>query len=61
HLCLRAFKSDYKDGDALARAAYGILAFGLIASFIGTMLGGIWADQSWGRSGAGILRRMVPS
>ena len=49
HLCLRAFKSDYKDGDALARAAYGILAFGLIASFIGTMLGGIWADQSWGR------------
>ena len=49
HLWLRAFKSDYKDGDALARAAYGILAFALIASFIGTMLGGIWADQSWGR------------
>ena len=49
HLWLRAFKSDYQDGDALARAAYGILAFALIASFIGTMLGGIWADQSWGR------------
>ncbi|NBV79221.1 MAG: hypothetical protein EBR62_05085 [Verrucomicrobia bacterium] len=49
HLWLRAFKADYQDGDALARAAYGILAFALIASFIGTMLGGIWADQSWGR------------
>jgi ABC-type transport system involved in cytochrome c biogenesis permease subunit len=33
----------------LSRAAYGILAFATIASFIGTMLGGIWADQSWGR------------
>jgi ABC-type transport system involved in cytochrome c biogenesis permease subunit len=33
----------------LAPAAYGILAFATIASFIGTMLGGIWADQSWGR------------
>ena len=31
------------------RAVYGALAFGLIFSFIGTMLGGIWADQSWGR------------
>ena len=27
----------------------GILAFGLTFSFLGTMLGGIWADQSWGR------------
>ncbi len=31
------------------KAVYGILAFGLIFSFIGTVLGGIWADQSWGR------------
>ena len=28
---------------------FGITAFGLIFSFIGTVLGGIWADQSWGR------------
>jgi ABC-type transport system involved in cytochrome c biogenesis permease subunit len=28
---------------------YGALAFGLIFSFLGTMLGGVWADQSWGR------------
>ena len=30
-------------------AMHGTLAFGLIFSFLGTMLGGIWADQSWGR------------
>ena len=28
---------------------YGALAFGMVFSFLGTMLGGIWADQSWGR------------
>ena len=49
HLALRAFKKDYNWGDSVARAAYGILAFAVMASFIGTMLGGIWADQSWGR------------
>ena len=27
----------------------GILGFGLAMSFFGTLLGGIWADQSWGR------------
>ena len=32
-----------------ARAVYGLLAFGLIFAFLGTMLGGVWADQSWGR------------
>ena len=31
------------------RMLFGALAFGLILSFVGTMLGGIWADQSWGR------------
>jgi ABC-type transport system involved in cytochrome c biogenesis permease subunit len=31
------------------RMIYGTLAFGLLFSFIGTVLGGIWADQSWGR------------
>lgn len=33
----------------LYRMAYGITCFALLFSFIGTMLGGIWADQSWGR------------
>ena len=32
-----------------ADSLYGILAFGLIFTVIGTMLGGMWADQAWGR------------
>ncbi|MEM7384247.1 MAG: cytochrome c biogenesis protein CcsA, partial [Verrucomicrobiota bacterium] len=28
---------------------YGITCFALLFSFVGTVLGGIWADQSWGR------------
>jgi cytochrome c biogenesis factor len=28
---------------------YGIICFALFYSFVGTVLGGIWADQSWGR------------
>ncbi len=27
----------------------GLLGFGLTFAFLGTMLGGVWADQSWGR------------
>ncbi len=34
---------------AMIRAIYGVTGFALIGSFIGTVLGGIWADQSWGR------------
>jgi ABC-type transport system involved in cytochrome c biogenesis permease subunit len=37
------------DLDNTARFIYSTLAFGLVFTFIGTMLGGIWADQSWGR------------
>ncbi len=33
----------------LTSMAYGIICFALFFSFIGTVLGGIWADQSWGR------------
>jgi hypothetical protein len=28
---------------------YGIVCFAMLFSFVGTVLGGIWADQSWGR------------
>jgi ABC-type transport system involved in cytochrome c biogenesis permease subunit len=28
---------------------YGVLCFATLLSFTGTVLGGIWADQSWGR------------
>jgi ABC-type transport system involved in cytochrome c biogenesis permease subunit len=33
----------------LTRMAYGMLAFGLVFSVVGTILGGIWANESWGR------------
>ena len=33
----------------MARMVYGILCFAIFFSFVGTLLGGIWADQSWGR------------
>ena len=31
------------------RGIYAITCFAALFSFIGTVLGGIWADQSWGR------------
>jgi ABC-type transport system involved in cytochrome c biogenesis permease subunit len=36
-------------GEALSRMVYGITCFATLFSFVGTVLGGIWADQSWGR------------
>ncbi|TWT42932.1 cytochrome c biogenesis protein [Botrimarina hoheduenensis] len=35
--------------DQLVRMTYGTLCFALFFSFIGTVLGGLWADDSWGR------------
>ncbi len=35
--------------DSLARMTYGVVCFATLFSFVGTVLGGIWADQSWGR------------
>ncbi|MEY2550566.1 MAG: hypothetical protein QOG12_710 [Verrucomicrobiota bacterium] len=35
--------------DSLSRMTYGVLCFATLFSFVGTVLGGIWADQSWGR------------
>jgi ABC-type transport system involved in cytochrome c biogenesis permease subunit len=39
------------DDDArfLTRMAYGFLGAGLFLSLVGTVLGGIWANYSWGR------------
>jgi ABC-type transport system involved in cytochrome c biogenesis permease subunit len=34
---------------ALSQALYGVVCFATFLSFTGTVLGGIWADQSWGR------------
>jgi ABC-type transport system involved in cytochrome c biogenesis permease subunit len=35
--------------EAQRKMVYATMAFGLIFAFIGTILGGVWADQSWGR------------
>jgi len=40
---------DAATADALTRMVYGIVCFATLFSFVGTVLGGIWADQSWGR------------
>jgi ABC-type transport system involved in cytochrome c biogenesis permease subunit len=40
---------DSATAQALARMVYGIICFATLFSFAGTVLGGIWADQSWGR------------
>ncbi len=33
----------------LYRSLYGATCFGILFSFVGTVLGGLWADDSWGR------------
>jgi ABC-type transport system involved in cytochrome c biogenesis permease subunit len=40
---------DHDTAVALERMVYGILCFATLFSLVGTILGGIWADQSWGR------------
>jgi ABC-type transport system involved in cytochrome c biogenesis permease subunit len=36
-------------GKVLSQVMYGVLCLATLLSFVGTVLGGIWADQSWGR------------
>ena len=36
-------------GRDLNRMIYGTLCFSIFFSFVGTVLGGLWADDSWGR------------
>ena len=36
-------------GKVLATMIYAIACFATLFSFVGTVLGGLWADQSWGR------------
>jgi ABC-type transport system involved in cytochrome c biogenesis permease subunit len=33
----------------LTRTTYGVVCFGLLLSVVGTILGGVWANDSWGR------------
>jgi len=49
HVGVRLFRRDPDFERALARYTYGTLAFGLLLSTVGTILGGVWANDSWGR------------
>lgn len=40
---------DQPTAKSLNKMIYGIVCFATLFSFVGTVLGGIWADQSWGR------------
>jgi ABC-type transport system involved in cytochrome c biogenesis permease subunit len=44
-----AIKAAQEVQDRLYRMTYGVVCFALFFSFIGTVLGGLWADDSWGR------------
>jgi ABC-type transport system involved in cytochrome c biogenesis permease subunit len=43
----RSFSVDL--AKSLNRMTYGVVCFATLFSFVGTILGGIWADQAWGR------------
>ena len=48
----KSFKLKKNDPDfyrGVGRMVYGTLAFSLIFSVVGTILGGVWANESWGR------------
>ncbi len=54
HINILARVCRIKRGDpafykALTRMVYGIFCFGFFFTFMGTVLGGIWANESWGR------------
>lgn len=40
---------DKAAANSISGMVYGIICFGVFFSLLGTILGGIWADQSWGR------------
>ncbi len=48
----QAFNIDVRNRDlyrSLTRIVYGVACFSLFFSLVGTVLGGIWANYSWGR------------
>jgi ABC-type transport system involved in cytochrome c biogenesis permease subunit len=50
HEGIQNWKADgFVASSSLSRAIYGIVCFAMLFSFVGTVLGGLWADQSWGR------------
>ncbi|MGI8602042.1 MAG: cytochrome c biogenesis protein [Verrucomicrobiales bacterium] len=52
YLIARLFDPKRKDAEfyrTLTTCTYGIVCFGLLFSLVGTILGGLWANDSWGR------------
>ena len=45
----RLWRGESAEDRALVSMTYGVVCLSLLFSFVGTILGGIWADQSWGR------------
>src|SRR6516164_5083913 len=45
------FTTSFDEGTSksLGRMIYGVVCFATLCSLVATILGGIWADQSWGR------------
>jgi ABC-type transport system involved in cytochrome c biogenesis permease subunit len=49
-LCTHVFAVLNEDArKKVLRTLYGTLCFAIFFSFVGTVLGGLWADDSWGR------------
>ncbi len=51
HIILSLISKKYikEPGKNITGMVYAIICFATLFSFVGTILGGIWADQSWGR------------
>jgi ABC-type transport system involved in cytochrome c biogenesis permease subunit len=50
YLITRVFSKNNENSlQQISRAVYGLFVFGFIFTVAGTMLGGLWADQAWGR------------
>ena len=51
YVCRLVFDSKFTASKAkpMVSMAFGMICFALLLSTVGTILGGIWADQSWGR------------
>lgn len=46
-ICTPGLKAEYRK--MCARMIYGTVCYAMLFSFVGTVLGGLWADDSWGR------------
>lgn len=51
YCCMSMFgrEKDSDDMVSLGKIVYGVLCFAVFFSLVGTVLGGLWADDSWGR------------